>query len=204
MRRKIRGQLGLGVFLLVGVTRQRASEPSMTILVYDYVGIDGETLRGAEGEADHVLRRAGVALAWRHCYSAADRKEAECPDVSPSTPALRLMPRFQLVPDQVRADTMGYWIGNLMTVSLEEADKVARSGVASVSQVLGLIIAHEVGHLLLGRAHSLGGIMRARWGFNEWSAARQGGLVFLSRQAEALRKELRSRSETAVAEGNVR
>jgi hypothetical protein len=85
---------------------------------------------------------------------------------------------------------MGYSTGNMITVSFEEAEKVAGSVGSSVGQVLGLIIAHEVGHLLLGRNHSPGGIMRARWGLNDWVLAGQGELVFLPQQAAAMRTKL--------------
>jgi len=161
-------------------------------------------MRRAEDVADQVFRHAGVEIAWRGCYLLLQSSESTCPAVSPSTPALRLVPRFQFVRGQVRADTMGYSTGDMMTVSWEEAQNVAQSGVAGpVTQVLGLVIAHELGHLLLGTGHSASGIMRARWGLNDWVLARQDKLSFLPRQAADLRKELRNRSETAVADDNV-
>jgi len=173
----------------------------MTILVHNYIGIDDETLRLAEAEADEIFRQAGVEVGWQLCYPASNLPENDCPEDSPSTPYLRFVPRFRSVKGQVPADSMGYSTGDMMTVSWAEAENVARSGAGPVSEVLGLIIVHEFGHLLLGGAHSLSGIMRARWGSNDWQLAHQGRLVFLPSEAEHLRQELRNRSQTAMAEG---
>ena len=207
MCQKTTSCLTLGALFLLGGTKILAAEqpkPGLTILVLNYAGIDDQTLRAAEGEADRILRHAGVEVGWQHCYSAAKRPETECPDVGVSTPALRLISHFQFVAGQVRADTMGYAIGYMMTVSWEEVQNVAQSGAGPVSQILGLTIAHELGHLLLGSAHSISGIMRARWGLEDWAMARQQHLVFLPWQAAALRKELRARSETSLAARNSR
>jgi len=198
--------LALGALILFGGTKILAAEqpkPGLTILVLNYARIDDQTLRAAEGEADRVFRHAGVQVGWQHCYSAAKRSETECPDIGASTPALRLVPRFQLV-SGIRPDVMGYSTGHMMTVSLEEVENAARLGVVPISEVLGLVIAHELGHLLLGSAHSISGIMRARWGLDDWALAQQRQLVFLPRQAAALRRELRARSETSVVARNSR
>lgn len=188
--------------MLIGAIEMRGSEQpktKMTILVYDYVGIPDETLLRAEAEADLILRHAGIEVAWKHCSRAASLSNTECPDIGLLTPALRLMPRFRLVPNRLRVDTLGFSIGNMMTVSWEQADNLAQTGAAPVAEVLGVTIAHEFGHLLLGKRHSVSGIMRARFGLSDWDLAHLGWLVFLPSQATALRKELRNRSEILLA-----
>jgi len=194
MRRRTSSCLALGVLFLFGHTAVSAAQQNITILVHDYAGIDNPTLQATEQEAAQVFRHADIEIGWKLCHSEVKSPEMECPDIGPTNPALRLVSRFQFVAG-VRADTMGYSTGYMMTVSVEEADTVARSIASPVGQVLGLIIAHELRHLLLGRNHSSGGIMRARWGLSDWMLARQGELVFLPRQAAALRAELRARNE---------
>ena len=63
--------------------------------------------------------------------------------------------------------------GYMAAVSWDMTETVACAG-----EILGLTIAHELGHLLLGRAHSLVGIMRARWGSNDWRLASENQLMF--------------------------
>jgi hypothetical protein len=65
------------------------------------------------------------------------------------------------------------------------------SGVAQLPQILGEIMAHEIGHLLLpGKGHSVSGIMRSHWGANEWRLVREGELNFVPEQSRFLRAEL--------------
>ena len=107
------------------------------------------------------------------------------------TPALRLVPRFQLVVNRVHAEAMGYSSGDFATVSVEFAERLEESGVARLPEILGHIMAHEVGHVLLsGGRHSVNGIMRARWGSNEWRLMREGKLNFAPEQSRFLRAEL--------------
>jgi hypothetical protein len=205
MQQKTGTYLALAALLFIGGIETRASERSetrVTILVYDYVGIGNETLFRAEAEADLILRHASVEVAWRQCYAAANPPEAECPNIGPSTPALRLMPHFRLVPNQVRADTLGFSVGNMMSVSYEQAERIAGSGAGPITETLAVTIAHEFGHLHLRNAHSVSGIMRARLDQRDWELADKGWLSFHPVQAAKLRKELRTRSEILLAACN--
>jgi hypothetical protein len=91
----------------------------------------------------------------------------------------------------------------MMTVSWGQAENLARSGLGPITEILGVTIAHEFGHLLLGNAHSVSGIMRRRFGRGDWELAQHGGLVFHPSEAAALRKEVRTRSETMLVASNV-
>jgi hypothetical protein len=71
-------------------------------------------------------------------------------------------------------------------------------GGAGLWQVLAVMAAHELGHLLLGAdshfpSHSPVGIMRPRWDAADFKAAAQGQLIFTPQQAEKLQAELRKR-----------
>jgi hypothetical protein len=57
--------------------------------------------------------------------------------------------------------------------------------------LLGYIIAHELGHLLLGPGHAPSGIMRATWDMNDLEAIRQGRLKFSREECARIRKILR-------------
>jgi hypothetical protein len=205
MRRKTGGYLALGALFLIGAVEMRASEDRpgrMTVLVYDYVGINHEALLLAEREADQIIRHTGAEVIWRNCYTVGTSPGTEYPHIGPSTATLRLVSHFRLVPDHFRVDTMGFSIGNMMTVSWEQAETLARSGVGPVTEILGVTIAHEFGHLLLGNAHSVSGIMRARLGRGDWELAQHGWLIFHPSEAATLRRELRTRSETVLVASN--
>jgi hypothetical protein len=62
--------------------------------------------------------------------------------------------------------------------------------------ILGHVIAHELGHLLLGEArHSAGdGIMHIPWKAKELQRVEQGVMFFLPQQAEKLRAKVFART----------
>jgi len=65
----------------------------------------------------------------------------------------------------------------------------------SLGQVLGHVIAHEVGHLLLNQqVHSPHGIMRGEWSFLDFRDMASGILLFTPKQAEFLWADVRSRN----------
>jgi hypothetical protein len=66
--------------------------------------------------------------------------------------------------------------------------------------MLGRIIAHELGHLLLGQnGHSVVGIMKARWGSRDAEPAHQVAKFFPS-EAKKIRAQVLAR----MASGNTR
>jgi hypothetical protein len=55
---------------------------------------------------------------------------------------------------------------------------------------LGDLIAHELGHLLLGTSeHSVAGIMRARWQARELQGILRPAMFFFPEQAKAIRAQ---------------
>ncbi len=183
----------LGTLLLGGMAVACAEDPlesRMTVLVYDYAGVQAETILKAEQETGRILRHSGIEITWQPCRLTGSSVPLECPQPGPTMPALRLVPRFQLVGNLVHAEAMGYSTGDFATVSVEFAERLEESGVARLPEILGHIIAHEIGHILLGGRHSVSGIMKAHWSLNEWRLMQQGKLNFAPEQSRDLRAEL--------------
>lgn len=91
----------------------------------------------------------------------------------------------------------GYTTGNMVTVSLEKAGAASADsdGRASVPDILGCIIAHELGHILLGpNSHSVSELMRPYWDITELQEAAQHFLLFDAKQAAQLRAEIMARA----------
>src|SRR5262249_55447536 len=60
-----------------------------------------------------------------------------------------------------------------------------------VAPILGIAMAHEIGHLLLqSREHSSEGIMRRYWSSTDLQSAAQSGLHFTAEQARRMRDEV--------------
>ena len=60
--------------------------------------------------------------------------------------------------------------------------------VLSLGELLGYIVVHELGHLLLGKdSHSSEGVMRPVWQFEDLQQAARGRLGFTLSQVEQMR-----------------
>jgi hypothetical protein len=67
--------------------------------------------------------------------------------------------------------------------------------------ILGCMIAHEIGHLLLGpNSHSPSGVMQPRWEAKQVQQVLKGALVFNKQQAALIRLEVQRRTEALAAE----
>lgn len=64
---------------------------------------------------------------------------------------------------------------------------------ADADALLGLVIAHELGHLLLGEGHGPDGVMQAQWGGAAVKALERRWLQFNPAQRERIRRELHMR-----------
>jgi hypothetical protein len=71
----------------------------------------------------------------------------------------------------------------------------------SLAQLLGHVIAHELGHMLLGpNSHSGMGLMRAQWSGRELQAADHGGLFFSASESKRIQNAVLVRWQ-AVSRG---
>jgi len=79
--------------------------------------------------------------------------------------------------------------------------KAKRDGIEfQAPTLLGNVIAHEIGHLLLGKnGHATTGIMRSKWQRDQIRAALTGNLRFKDTESTCMLAELRKRSETLTA-----
>jgi hypothetical protein len=152
-----------------------AGEPqiALTIRLYNTSGIPSSSLVSARHAADAILRDTGLNVIFRHCgrpVSPADANDACDEPLKPSELVVRIIdaPAFSttLHPDAyglayVVPETNRGW---LATVFSDRIDRVATRLDVDPGTLLGLVAAHEVGHLLLGSTyHAEGGLMRADW-----------------------------------------
>jgi hypothetical protein len=73
------------------------------------------------------------------------------------------------------------------SVFFHRALELAKSRGGPLAAILGAMMAHEIGHLLLKQgAHSTGGIMRAQWGTQELKSIAHGRLGFTADEASRL------------------
>lgn len=163
------------------------ANPQIRVLVYNMANIQVATLAQAESQASRIFNQARIYPLW-----------VECPCDNGPGPAdlmLRIIPKlFGTTRAKVSKEAMGYAPvstdgGVLATVFFDRVEEVTKGG--PVAPVLGNVMAHELGHLLLGQnAHTLQGIMRANWSRGFMKLAQRGLLNFSPEQAEVIRSHV--------------
>ena len=175
-----------------------ASELRVMVKVYNGINLSSGELSRAEREAAKIFQFAGIQLTWTAGVLG--------PDVNDNTPSetwntaflqLRIWTRAMVGKKPLGSETLG------LCISLENGDalvladairKRAAFGTTDPTDLLGLAMAHELGHLLLRSArHSVTGIMRARWSERQLRDDDRGYLRFTPREAETMRNEVRRR-----------
>jgi hypothetical protein len=189
-----------GLLLVGGVaeTRQLASaDPIVKVAIFDDVQLSPDVLAHAQEEATRVFRKAEIQILWMVCKSKSElRPDSGCTDAAePKHLALRIVPRAWKSSDSIfgvaflsQSGTGAY--GDIFYDSVEKLHRDWGVGV-SLPRVLGHVMAHELGHLLLGsNAHSRDGIMRPSWHVDELQRVSKGVLLFSPEQAQSIRERL--------------
>jgi len=149
------------------------SHVNLTVRLYNTAGIPVPELISARDTATSILGDGGLDMVVRHCGRAGST--AAPPDscsetLRPTEVVVRVIdaPAFNaaLNPDAfgltyVVQETDRGWLATVFADRIERA--AARAGVAT-GTLLGRVMAHELGHLLLGSGyHGPAGLMRAEW-----------------------------------------
>ena len=174
--------------------------PTITVRVFNYAGVAERIVTAAKEQAGRVLRDADVHTLWIDCPTslAEIQINTNCRGRAASTElVIRIVPRSQnpRYPLGFAAlPTEKGKIASQASVFVEAAEGLAAGYPTSKAQMLGYILAHEIGHLLLGEgSHSGKGIMRTPWRKQEMDAAAKGTLGFTAKQAKRMKADLLSR-----------
>lgn len=158
---------------------------------------EGKLLR-AEKVAAEPFAQAGIRIDWMNCGRPTETTEeqAACSEAAfPNHLEVRLRQRsLNLAESTLGLSYVGEdGIGCHADVFYAGIPPVEQEVHLSSGTILGLAIAHELGHLLLGtKSHSDSGIMRAVWQKPELSGARKGALRFSDAQALRMKARLAS------------
>jgi hypothetical protein len=206
--------LASGFIVLGHAAPAGASEtsPVITIHMHNYARVGPKTLAEAEEVTTGIFRQAGVETRWGDSVlNAIDDPEAfashltySFADIQLSILPPEMSDRFGL-PNNVMGAVPGSdaQIAYVFDSKVEDLFQTMLSAYrtghidrrVSESQILGIAIAHELGHLLLDLpGHSAEGIMRGEWGLRDLRNATFGMLLFTLQQAEVLRANARSRN----------
>ena len=150
----------------------------------------------ARHEVSLVFRSLDVEVVWSECDEGPDATQAARQhwytirlrnDAPPRTRGPMSLDAMGIA--YVSGDAQGY----LADANWKMIQATAGPAPPDAAVLLGCVMAHELGHLLLGPGHIPSGIMRAVWKSNDLSAALQRWLTFNTAQGKMIRCKLRTK-----------
>jgi hypothetical protein len=201
-----RWSLAVLVTLLAWEARSEARPAArITVQLSGPAGLDPESLQRARMTVRGVLARAGIELRWEDCH------RRPCKSSDPHMVRLLLLPIAKDADGHVCGEVLRsrrsphpsivVYMRRLLDVQ-EDLRRTARDHPAlrslSFGDLMGLTIAHEIGHAL-GLAHSTAGIMVARPAVAELVALAASRLEFTGNDATRMRLALARPPDAVVA-----
>jgi hypothetical protein len=177
----------------------------VTIDVFNDAGVASPVVTSAETEAERIFDAAHIQLRWRDCSAARD----EAPDSACRVLRASNHLSLRIVSGSARenGDVFGVAFlgadgtGSYCDLFYGSVEKVRNHSRSNVGRILGHVMAHEIGHLLLGaHAHSSWGIMAPKWHNQELKSLEMGLLFFTAEQEKAIQSRLNSEIPVVAAE----
>jgi hypothetical protein len=172
----------------------------MLVLLYEEAGVEPDVLSNAQEEAEAILAAAGIATRWFACGSSS--APVECRRAGQSDVLrLRIFATARKSIWPIDQQAFGFALSSpeppFGTVAGIVYDRVQQLGGPRESlraKVLGCVLAHEIGHLLLnGGGHAASGLMKAQWMKKEMGLIEQRVFQFLPAQAKQMVRGLETR-----------
>ena len=179
-------------------TFKRTGPDQLRILirVYDFAHVDRDVLQSGEKLTTQIFRKAGTEVVWL------DRLTAQPSNAEVVGPEFRLniVPRFEMLStaqEKSKDDLLGFATpcgeteqACIFYVLYSRISAWAAQNGTTPNRILGHVMAHEIGHALLGpNAHAPSGIMQGR--LPRLNMGRV--LYFTDVQSRLLRADLASR-----------
>lgn len=193
-----------------------AASAGVQVRMFNVARVFQKDLVRAEAEASRIFTETGIELRWtegrvddtsaliqdfsdNHSSAGGCRGELNASELR-----VQLLPRS---PRGVPAGTLGFSLpcarfGVDSTIYIEQCEAVTSNYhmLVGFSKVLGHVIAHELGHVLLRSSeHSASGLMRAHWDVHAWVRAAEGDIRIEQGEARRMRREVLRMGSAEVA-----
>jgi hypothetical protein len=188
-----------------------AVEQSVTVQIHDYAQVPNDSLSSATAMVSRMYEKIGVRIEWMGVVRQGDRHARSERREETSQTAIAQMTIIILTPKmaargQVAEGVLGFaavadeGMGRICYAIFDRVRSVALSIPTSESQVLGFVMAHEIGHLLLPRgSHSVKGLMRDHWDVRDLRRIDLMKLQFSEDQATQIRATIDNESSRLLA-----
>jgi hypothetical protein len=186
-----------GIAAMLSTTAISGTEPlHLDVFVHEGVGLAPEIAAGGREAVARIFNRLDVQVVWLDRQPPACRPGA-LDNLDAQRDWLRSLFMIRLVATAATpranvpsAAALGFAIPGTRVASViyPRVEQLARESGSDAAMVLGHVMAHELGHLLLRQSsHSVAGLMQGRF---DAVVAQQGRLLFGDEEASAIRARL--------------
>jgi len=173
-----------------------AATLSIVVRLHGHAAPDRDLLYRAQKRVTAILSNSGIEIRWRSC-GYASRVDATC-DATPE--ANEAVIRFLAGPSTETPDSCGVALvpreghGHFISVFVDCVHTAAEKLSVAEDVILSGVLAHEIGHLLLGtNSHGSIGLMQAQPRPIDWQRATHDALGFTKDETRRLRASVQRR-----------
>ena len=183
----------------------------VNVRIFNYADVPSAVFTKAQKQAGRIFSRSGIVTNWIECFvpSQSVKRDPRCtakPKADDivmrivSKAMIRSRPHSEFGIALIPRDG-GF--GKHASVFYIRLDEYTERWQASKGLLLGHLVAHEMGHLLLGaNSHSASGLMHAPWSRKTIESASRGTLFFTSQEATRMQQQVTQRMEMAGSPRN--
>ena len=173
--------------------------PEIIVRTYNYAGVGEDFLPRARQEAAGIFLEVGIRLSWLSCTPTREGivEDPLCHQSAPNVVSLMICPEAMLPKGGLPRGIFGFALmpepgepARYARLYFHRLTEVADGRKVRRGVLLGAMMAHEIGHLLLGvNSHSGEGIMSIPWDAHKLQQVNLGGLGFTPEQADKVKAE---------------
>jgi hypothetical protein len=190
--------LSTGLLVVDGASRAEAGDaPPIRVRIYDYAGIAPDMLTEAQRLAARFYTAIEVAIDWAPTFNPRGRKETDQEHDRLQDFTIIVLSRSMVARRPWPPSVIGTAIvapeggGRIAYVLYDRLKDAAADGNWPVKDLLAVVMAHELAHLLLPPgSHSSDGLMRKGWDVSELRRFRASSLAFTPDQTALIRQRL--------------
>jgi hypothetical protein len=185
--------VGLSVF---APRAEAGDEAVIRVRLHDYVGLTSEAIADAQQAAARFYEPIGVTIDWAPTYRPHARKKHDgdlgpLQDFTINVLSASMVAKGHWAPDALGAAVVAREGGGSIAYVLYDRLKTAAAASRwPTSDLLALVIAHELGHLLLPPGSHSEGLMHANWDVSELRRMHLTDLAFTRNQMSLIRERL--------------
>lgn len=175
-----------GITATAGAEHSRRSQ--IVLRIHNRANVSADVLARAGAHVTRVYAAADIDILWHAGDGPAPASDLRLTIVITTTPPSELGAGRAVLGTAVEAERS---CGRVAYALWHRVVESASTENRAVEMVLGYVIAHEVGHLLLPPpSHAASGIMRAAWNRKDLDDAERDRLRFRDEQAQRIRRRI--------------